>query len=131
MQRINIKLGFNLFKIEKYFLYKDPIPNDFKSFLVCTFTCTSCSSSYISETYCHFKTRIEKHIEKNKKSYVFKHLCSTATCFEPYNSLSLKIIDIGNSKFYLKIKEALPLHINWRKPKLNAQQNHLPLTLSL
>ena len=31
--------------------------------------------------------------------------------------------------FDLKIKEAL--HINWRKPNLNAQQNHLALTLSL
>ena len=29
----------------------------------------------------------------------------------------------------LKTKEAL--HINWRKPNLNVQQNHLALTLSL
>ena len=40
-----------------------------------------------------------------------------------------KIIDKVNSKFDLKIKEAL--HINWRKPNLNAQQNHLALTISL
>ena len=46
-----------------------------------------------------------------------------------YNSLWFKTIDKANSKFDLKIKEAL--HINWRKPNLNAQQNHLPLTLSL
>ena len=45
-----------------------------------------------------------------------------------YNSLCFKIIDKANSKFDLKIKEAL--HINWRKPNLNAQQNHLALTLS-
>ena len=44
-------------------------------------------------------------------------------------SLSFKIIDKVNSKFDLKIKEAL--HINWRKPNLNAQQNHFALTLSL
>ena len=43
--------------------------------------------------------------------------------------LSFKIIDKANSKLDLKIKEAL--HINWRKPNLNAQQNHLALTLSL
>ena len=43
--------------------------------------------------------------------------------------LCFKIIDKVNSKFDLKIKEAL--HINWRKPNLNAQQNHLALTLSL
>ena len=45
-------------------------------------------------------------------------------CFDSYNSL-----DKANFKFDLKIKE--PLHINWRKPNLNAQQNHLALTLSL
>ena len=35
----------------------------------------------------------------------------------------------GLTKFVLKIKEALD--INWIKPNLNAQQNHLALTLSL
>ena len=50
-------------------------------------------------------------------------------CFDSYNSLCFKIIDKANSKFDLKIKEAL--HINWRQPNLNAQQNHLALALSL
>ena len=46
-------------------------------------------------------------------------------------SISKKLIlrAKANSKFDLQIKEVL--HINWRKPKLNAQQNHLALTLSL
>ena len=64
-----------------------------------------------------------------KTSNIFKHLHSTATCLDSYNSLCFKIIDKANSKFDLIIKEAL--HINWRKPNLNAQQNHLTLTLSL
>ena len=122
-------LVFNLFKINNYFSYKDPIPNDLKSFLVNKFTCASCSSGYIGETFRHFKTRIEEHIKKDNRSHIFKHLHSTATCFDSYNSLCFKIIDKTNSKFDLNIKEAL--HINWRKPKLNAQQNHLALTLSL
>ena len=63
----------------------------------------------------HFKTRIEEHIKKDNKSHIFKHLHSTTTCFDSYNSLSFKIIDKVNSKFDLKIKEAL--HLNWRKPK--------------
>ena len=100
-----------------------------KSFLVYKFTCASCSSSYIGETCRHFKTRIEKHIKKDNKSHIFKHLHSTGTCFASYNSHCFKIIDKVNSKFDLKTKEAL--HINWRKPNLNAQQNHLALTLSL
>ena len=40
-----------------------------------------------------------------------------------------KIIDNANSKFDLKIRKAL--HINWKKPNLNAQQSHLALTYSL
>ena len=41
----------------------------------------------------------------------------------------ITLFDSYNSKFDLKIKEAL--HINWRKPNLNAQQNHLALALTL
>ena len=68
-------------------------------------------------------------MKKDNKSYIWKHLHSTATCFDSYNYLCFKIIDKVNSKLDLKIKEAL--HINWRKPKLNVQQNHLALSLSL
>ena len=39
------------------------------------------------------------------------------------------IIDKADSKFDLKVKEAL--HINWGKPNLTVQENHLALTLSL
>ena len=98
-----------------------------KSFLVYQFTSISCSSSYIGETCRHFKTRIEEHTKKDNKSHIFKHLHSTATCFDSYSSLCFKIIENVNSKFDLKLKEAL--HINWRKPNLNAQQNHSALTL--
>ena len=61
-------------------------------------------------------------MKKDNNSHVLKHLHYIATCFDSYNSLSFKIFDKANSKFDLKIKEAL--HINWRKPNLNAQQNH-------
>ena len=128
-ENFNIKLVLRSFKIKNYFSYKDPIPNDLKSFLVYKFTCASCSSSYIGETCRHFKTTIEKHIKKDNKSQYFKHLHSTAICFDSFDSLCLKTIDRANSKFDLKIKEAL--NINLRKPNLNAQQNHLALTLSL
>ena len=126
-ENLNIKLAFSSFKIKTYFSYKDPIPNDLKSFLVYKFTCASCSSSYIGETCIHFKTRNEEHTKKDNKSRICKHLHSTVTCFDSYSSLCFKIIDKANSKFDLKIKEAL--HINRIKPNLNAQQNHLSLTL--
>ena len=38
-ENFNMKLVFNSFKIKNYFAYKDPIPNDLKSFLVYKFTC--------------------------------------------------------------------------------------------
>ena len=128
-ENFNVKLVFTSFKIKTYFSYKDRIPDDLKSFVIYKFTCARFSSSYIDETCRHFTTRIEGHIKKDNKSHIFKHLHSTATCFYSYNSLSFKITDEANSKFDLKIKEAL--HINWRKPNLNAQQNHLALTFSL
>ena len=98
-ENFNIKQVFNSFKIKDNFLYQDPILSDMKFFLVYKFTCPSCSSSYIGKTCCHFKTRTEEHIKKDNKSHIFKHLYSTATCFDSYNSLSLKIIDKVNSKF--------------------------------
>ena len=86
-----------------------------KYFLVYKFTCATCSSSYIGKTCCHFKNRIEENIKKDNKSHTFKYLNSTVTCFDSCNSLFFEIIDKANSKFDLKIKEAL--HINWRKLK--------------
>ena len=124
-----MKLVCHSFKSKNNFSYKDPIPNALKSFLVYKFTCASFRSSYIDKTCRHFKTRIEEHIKKDNKYHFFKHLHSTATCFESYNSLCFKINDKVKSKFGLKIKGVL--YINWRKPNLNAQQNHLALTLSL
>ena len=73
-ENFNIKLVFNSFKIKNYFSYRDPIPNDLESFLVCKFTCARCSSGYIGEACRHFKTRTEEHIKKNNKSHIFKHL---------------------------------------------------------
>ena len=128
-ENFNITLVFNSFKIKNYFPYKDQIPNDLKSFLVYKFNCANCSSNYIGETCRHLKTRIEEHFKRDNKSHIFKHLHSSETCFVSYNSLWFKIIDKDNSKFDLKIIEVL--HIHWRKPNLNAQQNHLALTLSL
>ena len=100
-----------------------------KSFLIYKFTCASCSSSYIGETCCHFKTRTEEHMKQDNKSHFFKHIHSIVAFFDSYNFLCFKIIEKGNAKFDLKIKEALQIH--WRKPNLNAQLNHLCLTRSL
>ena len=81
-ENFNIKLVFKSFQIKNYFSYKDPIPNDLKSFLVYKFTCSSCSCSYIGKTCRLFKTRIEEHIKKDNKSHTFIYLHSTTACFD-------------------------------------------------
>ena len=80
-----------------------------ESFIVYKFPCATCSSSYVSKTCSHFKTRIVEHIKKDNKSHIFKHLQSSETCFDSYNCLCFKIIDKGNSKFNLKIKKLYKL----------------------
>ena len=108
-----MKLAFNSFKIKSWFSYKDPVPNDLKSFPVYKFTCVSCSSSYIDESYRNFKTRIEKHIKMITGLIFVKHLHSAFSCFDSYNSICFEITEKGNSIFDLKIKKSL--HISWRK----------------
>ena len=71
-----------------------------------------------------------RNISKRITSLIFFNIYTPPQhFFQPYNSLSFKIIDKANSKFDLKIEEAL--HINWTKPNLNGQQNYLALILSL
>ena len=68
-------------------------------------------------------------ISKRITSLIFLNIYTLPKRALTHIILCFKIIDKANSKFDLKINEAL--HNNWRKPKSNAQQNPLALTLSL
>ena len=59
--------------IKNYFSYKDPVPDDLKSFLVYKFTCARCSSTYIGETCHHFKTKMS-NISKRYNKFVFLNI---------------------------------------------------------
>ena len=100
-----------------------------KYFLVHKFTCAGCSPSYIGEICGHFKPSIEENIKNDNKYNIFKHLHSSAACFDSYNSLCFRIIDKANCKIDLKFKEALRIYC--KNPNFNAPQNYLALTLSL
>ena len=115
------------FKIKQYFSAKDKIPFNLKSMVVYKFSCTGCGSSYIGETTRHISTRIDEHIKRDKNSHILKHLNNNPNCIDNLTSDSFKILDSANNKWDLKVKEAL--HINWDKPYLNAQVNHLSLSL--
>ena len=77
-----LRLSFYFIQNQKLFFMLRPNSWRFE-----IFPCASCSSSYIGKTCRYFKTRIEEHIKKGKKSHISKHLHSTATWFDSYNSL--------------------------------------------
>ena len=101
--RLNLTLSISLWK--EFQLLQ--ILKDLSHLLKINIRHSGCSSSYIGKTCCHFKTRIEEHIKKDSKPGIFKHLHSTTTCLDSYNSLCFKIIDKANSKSDLKIRKAL------------------------
>ena len=93
---LSIKIVLTHFKVYDLFSVKDGIPKLLKSFVVYRFVCPGCSACYIDETTRHLSTRIKEHLEKDKKSHIFKHLyenhncksLSTPDCFQIINSAS-------------------------------------------
>ena len=70
-ENFNVKLAFNSFI--HYFSYKDPIPDDSKSFLVYKFTCASCSSSYIGHFVVILKLGL-RNMSKRITSLIFLNM---------------------------------------------------------
>ena len=72
-------------------------------------------------------TRIKEHLVTDKKSHIMKHLLENITCKSLCDEGYLQVMDYASSLFRLKVKEAL--HINWLKPHLNKQKEHLSITI--
>ena len=49
------------------------------------------------------KLGLKNMLKEDNKSHVFKHLHSTATSFDSFDSLSFKLTDRAHSKIELKI----------------------------
>ena len=113
----DFKIVFTSFKIINYFSAKDKTSFFLKSFLVYKFVCTRCNSFYIGKTCRHFKTRINKHVKKDKKSHRYKDLHNNEDCFSCFNSDCFSILDYAPTQFQIKIKEAM--YIAWEKSNLN------------
>ena len=93
-ENFNIQLVFRSFKLKNYSSYKDPIPNDLKSFLVYKFIVLAVVLTILGKLVVILKLGLRSiYIKKDNKSHIFKHLHFTATCFDSYNSLCFKIID--------------------------------------
>ena len=125
----DLEIVFTSFKINNYFSTKDKTPYFLKSFLVCNFVCVRCNSCYIGETCHHFKTRINEHVKKDKKSNIYKYLHNNKEFFSSFNSDCFSILDYAPTHFQIKIKEGM--YIDWEKPNLNKQPNRLSTTLSI
>ena len=125
-----IKISYSMTKIGDYFSIKSRIPEYLKSFVVYHFVCASCNASYVGETTRYFGTRVEEHLHKSVgASNVFKHLQQNPDCRSKCDETCFKIIDSARTKFTLKVKEAL--HIQWLKPTINKQINHMSITIDV
>ena len=109
----NIKIVFSPFKVGDLFSVKESVPKYLRSFVVYRFTCTGCSTSYIGETICHLPTRINKHLETDSKSHIFKHLNANKNCKKLCDTKCFEVI-YSTSSDRLKLKGAM--HITWEKP---------------
>ena len=103
---LSLKIVFASFKVGDLFSVKDAIPK-LKSFVVYKFVCPGGTACYIGETSSDLSTRIEEHLEKDKKSHIFKHLDENYHCKSQSTPDSFQIVDSASSKFRFKLKEAM------------------------
>ena len=60
--------------LDNYFSIKNKTPYFLKSFLVYKFVCARRNSCYIGKTCRRLKTGIDKHVKKDKKYNINRHL---------------------------------------------------------
>ena len=48
--------------------------------MVYKFTCASCNSMDIGETFQYFSTHVNEHLSSDKNSHVFEHLEDSESC---------------------------------------------------
>ena len=111
------------------FNVKHPISKSLKSFVFYKFICPGCNACYIGETTHYLSVNIKQHLETNKKSYIFAHLVNIETCKALSTENCFELIDSASIPFRLKLKEAM--HIIWKKPSLNKQQNDVSISITV
>ena len=126
---MSVKIVFTPSKFRDLFSVKDAIPKLLKPFVVYKFVHPGCKACHIGETTHHLSTRIQEHLEKDRKSHIFKHLNENHNCKSLSTPDCFQIIDSASSKFRLKLKEAM--HITWTKPSLNRQLKHVSISITV
>ena len=128
-KKTNINIVLTPFKIGSLLSSKDRLLNALRSFVVYRFTCAGCQSCYIGETRRHLAARIKEHLVTHKKSHITKHLLENKTRKSLCDEGCFQVIDYASTPLRLKVKKAL--HINWLKPDLNKQKEHVRITISV
>ena len=123
-----VKIAYTPYKIMSSFSTKDKRLESLKSYVVYKFCCAGCNSCYVGHTTHYLTKRIDQHFRTDVKSHVFKHLQTFPSCKAACNEGCFEVIDNANSKYTLKVKEAL--WIKWENPDLNKQKKY-GVTISL
>ena len=95
-------------------------PKYLRFYVVYEFACAESNASYVGETHRHIKTKISKHLNTDKMSYIFQHLEGNDSCKFKCNESCFKVTKAGWSAFRVKVKNAP--HIKWRNRTLNVKK---------
>ena len=123
---LKVKLVFTSEKLRCAFSTKDPYKSEHLSKVVYKFVCASCNASYVGQTCRHLATRIDEHFGKDNKSDIYQHLMSSKDCLDKCSKDCFTVLDTGNTKHQLRIKESL--YITWPKAILNKQKQYQYVT---
>ena len=119
---VSVKIAFMSCKIMSFFSTKDKCLDDLRSYVVYKFCCAGCNSCYVGHTTQHLTKRIDQHLRTDINSHILKHLQTSASCKAVCDDKCFEIIDSANTKYTLKVKEAL--WIKWENPDLNKQKKY-------
>ena len=110
-KNLSVKIVFTPSKVGNFVSVKDAIHKLLKSFVVDKSVFSGCNACYIGGGTRHLSTRIEEHVDKDKKSHTFMHLDENRNLKSPSTPDCFQIIYSASLKFRLKLKEVI--HITW------------------
>ena len=120
------RITFKGSRLSSKFSIKDKIEDNHKHNVVYECKCPDCEASYIGETGRRLEVRTNEHAGKDANSHLLRHAKEIGHA--PVNLQSMMIIG-SNYANYFKRKLSEALYIKQRNPKLNIQENSVPLLL--
>ena len=105
----DLEIYFPSFKINNSFSTNVKTSYFLKPFLVYKFVCARCSSCFIGESYCHFKTRIDEHVKKDKSIYIsiYTLYINIYTIIKSVSQVVIQIVFL----FYITLQHSFKLRL--------------------